>query len=70
MLINNLELAEKIVKNTPGLSWDGWNIVWTKQDPSGYSHKNGMFKDDRWFIRQVFPLNNGGWDLPNKIVGT
>jgi hypothetical protein len=68
--INKIELAEEIVNKYPSLSWDGWNIVWTTQDPSGYTDKNGIFKDGKWFIRQIFTVQDNGWVLPDKIMGS
>jgi hypothetical protein len=68
MKIDDLEKAESIVKTNPKLSWEGWNIVWSEENPDGYINPNGAFINSRWHIKRVFPLQEGCWDLPNKVI--
>lgn len=49
-----------------GYFWDGWDIVRWVPNPSGYSSRNGMFRNGRWgitFRSTVSP--EGLWRLKN-----
>lgn len=66
--MNNLEHMERIVELHPQLSWDGWDIVRMYEDNSAYLNKNGIFKDGVWYIKEVYKLENNGWNIPSKII--
>jgi len=66
--MNNLEYMEMLVKNHPELEWEGWNVVWTHEDSSAYMQKNAVFKDGKWFLREVYTCEENGWNIPKKIL--
>lgn len=67
----NIDQLESLVKNNNKLFyWDGWDLVYIIKDELGYMKKNGIFKDNEWYIKQVFKCEDGFWNIPEKIVGT
>jgi hypothetical protein len=69
MKMNDLLKMEKIVDSNPELSWDGWDIIHLKEDINGIYEKNGMFKDGKWFVKNVYKLENDGWKIPKIFIG-
>lgn len=67
MLINSLTKMERIVQSHPELSWDGWNVVRHKRNPSAQFETNGAFHNGSWHKRFVFPLTENGWSIPDNI---
>lgn len=43
-----------------GYSWDGWDVVRWVPNPSGYTSKDGSFKNGQWGISFRFPVQNDG----------
>ena len=68
MIINNIEKAEELVKNNETLSWNGWDIEYMEQDNNGFMKTNGIFKNDKWHVKEVYQCVNGVWDIPNKLI--
>ena len=68
MKINSLEKAESLVSNNSKLSWNGWDIEYLYQDDNAFMKTSGVFKDDRWHIKEIFRCVNGQWDIPDNIV--
>lgn len=68
MKINTLKKAEELVSSNPFLSWDGWDINYTYQDSSGYFKKEGIYKDNKWHIKEVYKYTNGGWNIPDERI--
>jgi hypothetical protein len=66
--MNNLEYMEKIVSLYPELSWNGWDIVRVYEDESGYLNKNGVFINNKWHIKEVYKLENNGWNIPDRFI--
>jgi hypothetical protein len=66
--MNDLFKMEKIVNSNSSLSWDGWDIVHLKEDFNGFYEKNGIFKDGKWFIKNVYKLENDGWNIPKSFI--
>lgn len=49
--------------------WKNYDLVIWKKDPSGFTNKNGMFRNDSWGIADVIPVDNQGiWKLHKKYV--
>jgi len=49
--------------------WDGYTLVVWKRDPSGFSNKRGMFRNETWGLTTRFNMTDGGvWDLPERYV--
>lgn len=68
MLVNSLELMEKIVDYRPDLEWDGWNVVQYKKNNSAQFRKDGAFKNGSWYNKTVYQLNEDGWKIPDSMV--
>ena len=66
MLIKDLNIAEKIVRNNKDLRWIGWDIVSRKITNQGFKDKNGSFVDGKWGIDTQYPITENGWHLPNR----
>lgn len=69
MKINSLEQMETIVENNKSLEWDGWNVREVTPSPTGWTKKNGMFRNGNWYSQKSYILNFDGWKLPSKFVG-
>ena len=68
MKIKDLKKAEEIVNNNTNLSWDGWDINYIYQDPSGYSKKEGIYKNNEWHIKEVYEYINNEWNIPDERI--
>lgn len=68
MLINSLEKMEDIVANNKSLSWDGWDVVHSYPNPTGWTKLDGAFINGKWYIQKKFALSTEGWEIPNKLV--
>jgi hypothetical protein len=67
MLVTSLEEMESIVASRDDLEWDGWSVVkYTNSNNAIYS-TDGVFHRGKWMKKQVFPLTENGWQLPNSI---
>lgn len=70
MIINSLEQMETIVENNKFLTWDGWDVIDSKLDPTGWMNKNGAFIKGKWYIQKRYSISERGWDIPNKLART
>jgi hypothetical protein len=68
MKINTLKKAEELVCDNPILSWDGWDINYIYEDSSGFLKKEGIYKDNKWHIKEVYKYINGGWNIPDERI--
>ena len=66
--IKSLETMEKIVSQNRSLSWDGWTVLNTYQNPVGWKDANGVFIKGKWFTQKRYEPGNDGWNIPNKFV--
>jgi hypothetical protein len=49
--------------------WENYNLLIWKKNPSGYTDKKGMFRNNSWGIAETVSVNDKGiWDLPHKYV--
>mgnify|MGYP003349429602 CR=1 FL=1 len=69
MIINNLEIMEKIVKKHNNLSWIGWDVVDRKRTDVAKTSPDGVRVKDKWYLQRVYPVTRNGWDIPNKYRG-
>lgn len=69
MVISKYDEMDNIVASNAKMHWLGWDVVFDKETPNGYTHFNGVFKNGKWHIRKVFPLTESGWNIPDKFVG-
>jgi hypothetical protein len=67
MLINSLTKMERIVDSHPELSWDGWDVIRHKKNPSAQFDSSGSFYKGSWHKKFVFPLTESGWSIPENI---
>lgn len=71
MEINDLQIAEDIVKANPQLSWVGWTIVHSVQDDAAEYDYRGYYdrNKEKWFRRISYPFVDGtGWVLPDSLI--
>jgi hypothetical protein len=68
VIISDYETMDSIVESDKALSWNGWDVVFDKKTPNGYSHFNGVFKNGEWYIRKTFPITESGWNIPDRMV--
>lgn len=68
MNITSLEQMESIVSNNKSLSWDGWTVLQTKPDPTGWAKTNGVFKNSQWHVQNRYDVTENGWQIPSKLV--
>lgn len=70
MIVDSSLVADDIVKKNPRLSWDGWTIVYMTQDDYAEFLSVGFFnrEDGKWYRRELFPLTEFGWELPDSVV--
>ena len=66
MLISNLEKMESVINTNPNLSWDGWNVVHTKQSNDAIYKTNGAFINGSWYIKTVYSPGRDGWNIKNN----
>lgn len=66
--MNSIDFVEELVNLNPNLCWEGWDVVHLLEDPNGYMNTNGVFKDGKWYIKEVYKLKEDGWDIPKKIM--
>lgn len=53
------------------VSWDGWTLVFFKQNPNGFNDRNGAFKDGKWGVKARVDVDRDGlWKIPVKYVST
>lgn len=67
MLINDLNLMEKIVQNNSQLSWDGWNVVRHIKSSNAEFSSDGAILHGQWYKRKIFPITEKGWYIPENI---
>jgi len=68
MNIKSLEKMEEIVSKEPTLSWDGWNVVSTLPNKTGWMREDGAFIKGRWYTKRVYEITEAGWEIPSKLV--
>jgi len=66
--ITSLEAMEKIVNQTKGLSWDGWDVLHRSQNPTAWKFADGVLVKGKWFTQKRYTPTIEGWDIPNKFV--
>lgn len=68
MLINSLEKMESIVENNDSLSWNGWDVIESKVNSTGWMKEDGAFVNGKWYTQKRYNLNEDGWTLPIKLA--
>lgn len=49
--------------------WDGWDIVFWRANPNGYSMRNGAYRNGRWGVQtRIKPNSRGVWLVSEKNV--
>lgn len=67
MKITNLDQMESIVKKSPNLFWEGWNVC-TYLNEDGFYSTDGVFKDNKWLTKRSFEFSNGYWNIPDRFL--
>lgn len=68
MLITSYEYAHQVVEKNNVLSWNGWDIVETKQNPAAEFTETGQRINGVWSYVNIYPLTENGWEVPKKYV--
>lgn len=68
MKIKSLEQMEDIVKRNRQLRWDGWDVIKLQQHPGAWSKPHGAYIKGKWHFREVYPITESGWVLPDNLV--
>lgn len=68
MLVTSLTEMEQIVAYRPDLEWDGWDVVHYKKNNSAQFDISGAYKNGQWYKKTVYPVNEGGWNIPSYMV--
>lgn len=69
MQITSLDQMEQIVSKNKSLTWDGWTVLHTKYDPTGWTKPAGVFKNSQWHVQNRYEPMENGWDIPQKLMG-
>ena len=69
MIVNSLEVMEKIVSSNRSLVWVGWDVAERNKTDMGRTSVNGVRVNGQWFTQKIFKLGREGWDIPNKYKG-
>lgn len=69
MIVKDLSVMEKIVKNNRDLMWSGWDVLELKKTNLGRTDVNGIRINNAWFIKKTYTPDRNGWDIPNKYRG-
>lgn len=67
MKINSLEEMEKIVNNNKNLFWEGWNVC-AYENEDGFYSKKGIYKDNKWLIKNSFLFKDNAWTIPDRYI--
>ena len=67
MFITDLNEMEKIVNISRDLEWSGWDVIKYTSANNAMFSKDGVYKNNRWYKKQVFPITKQGWDIPDSI---
>jgi len=68
MLVTSYDYAHQIVDSNKSLSWDGWNILESKESSGAEFNKDGRLIYGKWHYVKSFTLNDNGWEVPTKYV--
>jgi hypothetical protein len=68
MLIKSLEEMETIVENNDSLSWNGWTVIESKANATGWMKADGAFVKGKWYTQKRYSLNEDGWTVPAKLA--
>lgn len=67
MFISDLDQMEKIVNTSRNLEWDGWNVIKYTPASNAMFSKDGVYKNNKWYKRQIFPITEQGWNMPDSV---
>ena len=67
MFITDLNEMEKIVNISRDLEWNGWDVVKYTPANNAMFSKDGVYKNNRWYKKQVFAVTEQGWNIPDSI---
>ena len=68
MIITSLEKMEEIVAKNKALSWDGWTVVESKPNSTGWTKVNGAFIDGQWYVQNRIDATETGWKISDKYA--
>lgn len=67
MIISDLKHMEEIVSSRKDLEWDGWDVIKYTENAASYMSVDGVFRDGAWHKRQVYSIEESGWNVPNNF---
>lgn len=68
MTLVNLSDAERFVSKTRNARWDGWDIVFFRPHPNGYTSPQGVFYRGRWGFQHRVSPSRRGWEIPKRYA--
>lgn len=68
VLVDDYDIAHKVVNRSNNLFWDGWTIVEFKPNQDAVTYKNAMFRKGKWGITKKFEPTRDGWMVPKRYV--
>lgn len=70
MLISDMETMEDYIDKSNVLSWDGWDVVYLKQDDYAEYLVDGYFdkSNGKWYRKTVYSCGKNGWEIPNAVL--
>lgn len=68
MNISSLEKMEVIVSKSDNLSWNGWDVVESKEDPGAWTKTNAAFVNGKWYRTNKYNLTESGWTIPDRLA--
>jgi hypothetical protein len=67
MLVTDLQEMEDIVSQRSDLEWYGWDVAQYKKSGESMFHKDGIYKNNTWYKRKIFPITSQGWNIPEYL---
>lgn len=70
MLVSSMEEMNNIVDASQHLSWDGWSVVYLKQDDYAEFHVDGYFDkaSGQWYRKSTYSCDENGWTIPDSVL--
>jgi hypothetical protein len=69
MAVLDYNTAHVLVSNSKNFFWDGWKIVFWREDINAIYKTNGLRHNGAWGIAETFIVSDDGkWRIPDKYV--
>ncbi|MEY4333208.1 MAG: hypothetical protein RLZZ196_1946 [Bacteroidota bacterium] len=69
MAVFDYNTAHVLVQNNKNFFWDGWKLIFWKEDNEAIYKTNGLRHNGSWGISETFVVSEDGkWRIPDKYV--